>query len=198
MRFVKAVVSTITWVLLSACGGGGSSTASTESGSSNNATSNGGTGGGSTSNGGGSNGSNTATSSTNTQAVLSYVNTRHRTMQANFLNSESALSQSLSAQGKFRSGEHYIKSGDSYVSSLESYLADSVTQARSLNALLPVDSATISTLLNTYKAQDLEYVSSYYSSANWGLENSQSLMTVINDIRTRVSAKYDAAINSLP
>lgn len=119
-------------------------------------------------------------------------------MQTNFLNAESTLSQSLSSQGKFRSGEHYVKSGDSYVSTIESYLADSVTQARSLNALLPVDSAAIATLLNTYKAQDLDYVSSYYSSANWGLENSQSLTSVINDLRTRVSAKYDTAISSLP
>lgn len=174
-------------VLLAACGGGGG-----DSGTSGGSTSGGSTSGGSTSGGGSS-----TPTQTNTQAVLNYINTRHATVQSTFLTAENALSATLSAQGQYSSGAHYSRSADNYLATIQSFLNDSVTNARSLNALLPVDSASVAALLRTYKTQDANYVTTYYSGVNWGLSGS-SLTSVINDIKVRVNTAYDSAIANLP
>ena len=134
---------------------------------------------------------------TNTQNVLNYITTRHASIQPSFLAAEDTLGRTLAAQGLYSSGTHYSRSFDSYVATVQSFLSDSVTNARSLNTILPVDSASVATLLRNYKIQDANYVTTYYSGVNWGLSGT-SLSSVINDTKNRVNSAYDAAIANLP
>lgn len=206
-KIIQSITAAASIVILVACGGGGGggdtagSGGTTGGGTTGGGTTGGGTTGGGTTGGGttggGTTGGGSTAPQTNTQAVLNYINTRHATVQSSFLTAENTLSASLSSQGLYRSGAHYSQSADNYVATVQSFLNDSVTNARSLNALLPVDSASVATLLRTYKTQDANYVTTYYSGVNWGLSGT-SLNSVINDFKTRVNSAYDAAIANLP
>ncbi len=178
--------------LTSSCGGGGES-----SGSSNAQTASGNTSGNNTSTNNTSGAGSSTPTQTNTAAVSNYITTRHTSLQPSFITAENTLSATLSAQGSFRSGAHYSRSADNYVAAVQSFLSDSVANAKSMSALLPVDSSSIASLLRTYESKDTNYVSTYYGGVNWGLSGS-GLSSVINDIKARVNTAYDVAIASLP
>ena len=191
--------------LLVACGGGGGGAADTTTGGTTSGgttgggttgggTTGGGTTGGGTTSGGTTGGGSSTPVQTNTQAVLNYINTRHASVQPSFLSTAQSTAQKHAALGSLRGGNHLAESIDNYMSAVQSFLNDSVTNARSLNALLPVDSASVATLLRTYKTQDANYVTTYYS--NWAFGTVSA--GVINDAKARVNSAYDAAIANLP
>jgi hypothetical protein len=179
--------------LLVACGGGGGG-ADTTGGTSSGGTTGGGTTSGGTTGGGTTGGGSSTPVQTNTQAVLNYINTRHASVQPSFLSTAQPTAQKHAALGSLQGGNHLAESINNYMSAVQSFLNDSVTNARSLNALLPVDSASVATLLRTYKTQDANYVTTYYS--NWAFGTVSA--GVINDAKARVNNAYDAAIANLP
>jgi hypothetical protein len=205
-KSIKLLLTVLSLSVIAACGGGGgadtTSGGTTSGGTTSGGTTSGGTTSGGTTSSGTTNGGTTSGGSstpvlTNTQAVLNYIDTRHASVRPSFLTAEEALSSSLSASGGLMSGAHYSRSADNYIATIQSFLNDSVTNARSLNTILPVDSTIVATRLRTYKAQDADYVTTYYSGVNWGLSGS-GLTSVINDFKTRVNNTYDTAIANLP
>ena len=198
----KLLFTALSFTVVAACGGGGGSGDTTGAGTTSGGTTSGGTtaggttGGGTT--GGGTSGGGTTPAQTNTAIVLNYIDVRRSSVQSAFMDGEKVIDRSLAASGGYMSGAHYSRSADNYVATIQSFLNDSITYSRSMNALLPVDSASVAALLRTYKTQDANYVTTYYSSVNWGLAGSPSLTSVINDIKVRVNTVYDAAISNLP
>ncbi len=216
-KTTKFALLTMVIALLAACGGGGSDApanggttgggttgggttggGTTGGGTTGGGTTGGGTTGGGTTGGGttggGTTGGGTAPAQTNTQAVLNYINTRHTSVQPSFLSTAEPTAQKHAALGSLRGGNHLAESINNYMSAVQSFLNDSVTNARSLNALLPVDSTSVATLLRTYKTQDANYVSTYYGAWAFGTVSAG----VTNDAKARVNAAYDAAIANLP
>ena len=194
-KIIQSITVAASIVILVACGGGGGGGDTAGSGgTTGGGTTGGGTTGGGTTGGGTTGGGSTAPQ-TNTQAVLNYINTRHASVQSSFLSTAVPTAQKHAALGSVNGGNHLAESINNYMSAVQSFLNDSVTNARSLNALLPVDSASVATLLRTYKIQDANYVSTYYGVWPYG----RSLNTAgINDIKARVNTAYDAAIANLP
>ena len=86
-----------------------------------------------------------------------------------------------------------------YEAAIQSFLNDSITSAREHNAVLPIDSASVASLLRTYKTQDTDYAVAYYYKgfllqglpAALAYPRAQYLASLVNQ-------KYDAAIASLP
>ena len=188
-RSIQSIIITASAAFFVACGGGGADTSSGGGGTTVSGTTGGGTTGGGTTGGGSS-----TPVQTNTQAVLNYTNTRHASVQPSFLSTAEPTAQKYAALGSLRGGNHLAESINNYMSAVQSFLNDSVTNARSLNALLPVDSASVATLLQTYKTQDANYVATYYGGWAFGTVSAG----VINDAKARVNSAYDAAIANLP
>ncbi|WP_295549383.1 hypothetical protein [Limnohabitans sp. Rim8] len=128
---------------------------------------------------------------TTTQAVNNYINMRHENVQPSFL--ITADTTENKHFGSLCGGNHLAESIDNYMTAVQSFLNDSVTNARSLNAIFPVDSASVATLLRTYKTQDANFVSTYYGAWKYGTVS----VGFINDAKTRVNSAYDAAITNL-
>lgn len=194
-KIIQSITVAASIVILVACGGGGGGGDTAGSGgTTGGGTTGGGTTGGGTTGGGTTGGGSSTPVQTNTQAVLNYINTRHASVQPSFLSTAQPTAQKHAALGSLQGGNHLAESINNYMSAVQSFLNDSVTNARSLNALLPVDSASVAALLRTYKTQDANYVTTYYS--NWCCGTVSA--GVINDAKARVNTAYDAAIANLP
>ena len=87
----------------------------------------------------------------NNQAVLDYINTRHTSVEPTFIAAEKV---STSFQPQIN-----------YEAAVQSFLDDSITNARTHNAVLAIDSASVASLLLTYKTQDADYAIGYYYKA---------------------------------
>ncbi len=200
MKLTKILLVFISVGLFTACGGGASSTSAQGDSTQNSGTVNSGTVDNSQ-NSGNTNTGNTNTGNTNsgsnTPAVLNYITLRHNSVVGGFLATEDTISATLSSQGKYLSGAHYSQSRDNYLGKIQSFLNDSETSYKSFNILLPVDKTSIVSQLNTYKTEDKNYASTYYSSVNWGLSGN-SLPAFIDDVHLRIEAAYGLTIASLP
>ena len=86
-----------------------------------------------------------------------------------------------------------------FEAAVQSFLNDSLTSARAHNAVLPIDSASVASLLRTYKTQDTEYAVAYYYRA-LGLQGMPlaTAYPTAQYLASFVNQKYDAAIASLP
>jgi hypothetical protein len=121
----------------------------------------------------------------NNQAVLDYINTRHTSVEPTFIAAEKV---STSFQPQIN-----------YEAAVQSFLDDSITNARTHNAVLPIDSASVASLLRTYKTQDADYAIGYYYKAlllqgmpaATAYPTAQFLAVAVNDA-------YNRAIRSLP
>lgn len=195
MKFTKILFFFISVGLITACGGGASSTSAQGDRTQNGGTVNSGAVDNSQ-NSGNTNTGNT-NSGSNTPAVLNYITLRHNSVVGGFLATEDTISATLSSQGKYLSGAHYSQSRDNYLGKIQSFLNDSETSYKSFNILLPVDKTSIVSQLNTYKTEDKNYASTYYSSVNWGLSGN-SLPAFIDDVHLRIEAAYGLTIASLP
>jgi hypothetical protein len=119
----------------------------------------------------------------NNQAVLDYINARHTSVEPTFIEAE-----------KTGSLLHI-----NYEAAVQSFLDDSITSAREHNAVLPIDSASVASLLRTYKTQDTAYAADYYYNA-LVLQGMPRLTanTTAQYLASRLNLVYDAAIASLP
>ena len=119
----------------------------------------------------------------NNQAVLDYINSRHTSVEPTFIAAEKI---SYSPQ-------------INYEAAVQSFLNDSITSAREHNAVLPIDSASVASLLRTYKTQDTAYALSYYYKALvlQGMPAATAYPTA-QYLASRVNLVYDSAIASLP
>ena len=190
MKLTTILVLSISVGLISACGGGSSSTSAQGDSAQNGGTVNPGAGG-NTQNSGNTN------SGSNTPAVLNYITLRHNSVVSGFLVTEDSLSSTLAAQGKYLSGAHYSQSRDNYLGKIQSFLNDSETSYKTFNLLLPVDRTSVVSQLNTYKTADKNYASTYYSGVNWGL-SANSLPAFIDGVHLQIDAVYGLTIASLP
>jgi hypothetical protein len=195
MKFTKILFVFISVGLITACGGGASSTSAQGDSTQNGGTVNSGTVDNSQ-NSGNTNTGNT-NSGSNTPAVLNYITLRHNSVVGGFLETEKAISATLSAQGSYQSSTHYSQSRDNYLAKIQSYLNDSETSYKTFNILLPVDRVSVVNLLNTYKTEDKNYAATYYSSVNWSMPVN-SLPAFISDVQLRIDAAYGLTIASLP
>jgi hypothetical protein len=196
---MKIIVSLIPALLLLQSCGGGSDTSTTGSTST---TTNSALTTGTVSNTGAQSNTNTEVSTNSppspsqTQALSSYISAQHNSARNSFQTAEASLSSTLSAQGKYRSGEHYSRSADSYVNLVQNFLNSAVAQTLSVNAQQPVDLLSILNLLRSYQNDDINYAISYYNSVNWGLSGA-SLAGFINETKTKINSAYDSATASL-
>jgi hypothetical protein len=205
MKFTKILFVFISVGLITACGGGASSTSAQGDSTQNSGTINSGTVNSGTvdnsqnsgnTNTGNTNGGN-ANSGSNTPAVLNYITLRHNSVVGGFLATEDTISATLAAQGGYQSGAHYSQSRDNYLAKIQSYLNDSETSYKSFNILLPVDRISVVNLLNTYKTEDKNYAATYYAGVNWNMPVN-SLPAFISDVQLRIDAAYSLTIASLP
>ena len=121
----------------------------------------------------------------NNQSLLNYINTRHTSVEPTFIAAEN-ISTSQRPQ-------------INYEAAVQSFLDDSLTSARAHNEILPIDSASVASLLRTYKTQDFAYAISYYYNAlvRAGMPAATAYPTA-QYLASFVNQKYDAAIASLP
>jgi hypothetical protein len=121
----------------------------------------------------------------NNQAVLDYINTRHTSVEPTFIAAEKV---STSFQPQIN-----------YEAAVQSFLDDSITNARTHNAVLAIDSASVASLLLTYKTQDADYAIGYYYKALLlqGMPPATAYPTA-QYLASRVNLVYDSAIASLP
>lgn len=119
----------------------------------------------------------------NNQSLLNYINARHTSVEPTFIEAEK-ISKLLHIN---------------YEAAVQSFLNDSLTSARAHNAVLPIDSASIASLLRTYKTQDTAYAADYYYKAFLlqGMPAFTSYPTA-QYLASFVNQKYDSAIASLP
>jgi hypothetical protein len=119
----------------------------------------------------------------NNQSLLNYINTRHTSVEPTFI-----ATQNISNSPQIN-----------YEAAVQSFLDDSITNARTHNAVLPIDSASVASLLRTYKTQDFAYAISYYYNAlvRAGMPAATAYPTA-QYLASFVNQKYDAAIASLP
>jgi hypothetical protein len=128
-------------------------------------------------------GGNTPTVESNNQALLDYINTRHTSVEPTFIAAEK-ISNSPQIN---------------YEAVIKSFLNDSLTTARTHNAILPIDSASVEALLRTYKLQDFNYAIAYYYKALVlaGMPAATAYPTA-QFLASAVNQAYDLAIASLP
>jgi hypothetical protein len=192
--FFKYTLALSVVAILFACGGGGGGEASSDrtsdGASSAGVVSGGGASDGATSGGGGT----SAAAPSNTQAALNYATTRYATVQTSFLSAAESTAAKHAALGSLRGGNHLAESMDNYLAAVQSFLNDSITTARTLNAVFPVDSASVASLLRTFETQDANFIISYYGSWPFGTVS----LVAINAARDRVNSAYSAAIANLP
>ena len=121
----------------------------------------------------------------NNQSLLNYINARHTSVEPTFIEAEK-VSTPLPPQ-------------INYEAAVQSFLNDSLTSARAHNAVLPIDSASVASLLRTYKTQDFDYAVAYYYRA-LGLQGMPlaTAYPTAQYLASLVNQKYDAAIASLP
>jgi hypothetical protein len=119
----------------------------------------------------------------NNQAVLDYINTRHTSVEPTFIAGD------VSTSGMRQN----------YEAAVQSFLNDSLTTARAHNEILPIDSASVASLLRTYKTQDFAYAMSYYYKALVlsGMPAATAYPTA-QYLASAVNQAYDLAIASLP
>ena len=119
----------------------------------------------------------------NNQSLLNYINALHTSVEPTFIEAE-----------KTGSLLHI-----NYEAAVQSFLNDSITSARAHNAVLPIDSASVASLLRTYKTQDFDYAVAYYYRA-LGLQGMPlaTAYPTAQYLASLVNQKYDAAIASLP
>ena len=121
----------------------------------------------------------------NNQAVLDYINARHTSVEPTFIAAENLNTT--------------VRPNVNYEPVVQSFLDDSITNARAHNAVLPIDSASVASLLRTYKEQDNTYAVAYYYRALvlQGMPAATAYPTA-QYLASFVNQKYDAAIRSLP
>lgn len=145
------------------------------------------------SNGGGS--STGGATPTNTEEVLSYVTTRHANVVPQFVDAEKAVLRSASANGSLLGSSTLKKSGDAYVSTIQSFLNDSVNYAKEMNVSQPVDKAALKNALNSYRSQDISYISQHYTGAVWNNFPTNSIVSAVGDVSNRINSAYDLALH---
>lgn len=120
----------------------------------------------------------------NNQAVLDYINARHTSVEPTFIAGD------VSTSGMRQNYEAVV----------QSFLDDSITNARAHNAVLPIDSASVASLLRTYKAQDTNYAVAYYYKALVVVAAmpAATAYPTAQYWASFVNQNYDAAIASLP
>ena len=121
----------------------------------------------------------------NNQSLLNYINALHTSVEPTFIAAEK-VSTPLPPQ-------------INYEAAIQSFLNDSITSARAHNAVLPIDSASVASLLRTYKTQDTDYAVAYYYRA-LGLQGMPlpTAYATAQYLASRVNLVYDSAIASLP
>ena len=121
----------------------------------------------------------------NNQSLLNYINALHTSVEPAFIAAEK-VSTTLQPQ-------------INYEAAIQSFLNDSLTSARAHNAVLPIDSASVASLLQTYKTQDTDYAIGYYYKALLlqGMPAATAYPTA-QYLASRVNLVYDRAIASLP
>jgi hypothetical protein len=121
----------------------------------------------------------------NNQSLLNYINALHTSVEPTFIAAENTSTR--------------VPPQLNFEAAVQSFLNDSLTSARAHNAVLPIDSASVASLLRTYKTQDTDYAVAYYYRA-LGLQGMPlaTAYPTAQYLASFVNQKYDAAIASLP